>query len=1151
MRSAFNLLFITVLLVFSPSLLIHADTEEESAFADCRFYVTMQDSLQRLARIDFAGIAVIPGTLQANIRLHQNAIDYGLAIIGNSKENSILTVSGGEVIQLTWLVRLPEKGPEYLQLLCLKLSMKPLHSRNPEHKRLNELFPLYVELRNGIAVNYDVKPDVRFSVPPVEIFAKKNVEGGAAIQSSAFPFIFTITGRITAENPDNSVMYGVPGVRVYFDWDTDNNAGTYLHPDYLGGTSYTETDESGNYTFTRALMHTDPNSYIYDPVTIRIFAKCSNDATYSGDLGENANFVDQAKMPILITIYDQNYSMTAPDLVVDALQGNALRHLHRARRFSIDQFGFAPPKIKFRDETNSSGAGGTFKRDCAEGNPFSNDPCIVFRTVPYPLTGYHEYGHFTHWSFNPDKYPGGFGCPSPHDWDEISNDRCAFVEGWAEFYAAATYMYWINLENPALRESERGNGSIENALHFPDAGQGELVQSTNNLEGMVATFIYGLWDDIRLRTDQSSPDYLGDNEDLGFPCGYPARQILTTTSEIYKWNYEHYEYVDMAEAYRRAFQEATNKIYPVSYPYHQRSINAYYNALSSDDPPRQHPATPTELTINEISPIPPATQKLRQLVWNDNSEPSSIAYSSNGNGATSIDLVENNEDGYMIWRKKWDRIPDDRPVNPLCEHYEIVDGRLDGGYTLIAVTGQDITSYTDATVLPEGYYSYVVVSFTDAGQSGTFNTTTNVPIHIAIPKVEEFIFVAAPQIIIKRDKFFDGPLCKLPHLAKPGTSERYFLEPIPGQSPDTDIKWIATNQPPFVSLSNIESDTVTVVNMYIPGLPVTSFAPFSLRCVITNNGASDTSLPIFPALYPFDSLTTFVSISDTLQSFTQEKHNLRGLDFMIKPDEQVHSLRTLGFPQPLSWKEFGNKVLVTGLPEGTLYLDKSCLLSLHHPNETELAGSAECGFDVYFNDSGSYIQDNRFAYGFKEMPIQVAHHSRFGNVTSKLSELDMMDVELEPTDSLWITFKESSVGDADTIYTSDTTFFLDTTRSHWITDFVLELVGTFHYDQGVGSSISNVRSFSASDERGSMLNQILPNPASTSTVLFYSVQTEGTIRIELFDVQGRQVRAITDGFHKTGIYSIRHDIIDLVPGTYYYHMTVGTVTQSLPLIIVR
>ncbi len=66
------------------------------------------------------------------------------------------------------------------------------------------------------------------------------------------------------------------------------------------------------------------------------------------------------------------------------------------------------------------------------------------------------------------------------------------------------------------------------------------------------------------------------------------------------------------------------------------------------------------------------------------------------------------------------------------------------------------------------------------------------------------------------------------------------------------------------------------------------------------------------------------------------------------------------------------------------------------------------------------------------------------------------------------------------------------------------------------------------------LEQNYPNPFNPSTVIKFSLKNQGSAKLTLFDVTGKEIRVIADGFFGAGSNSVNFDAHGLTSGVYFY-----------------
>jgi nitrite reductase/ring-hydroxylating ferredoxin subunit len=70
----------------------------------------------------------------------------------------------------------------------------------------------------------------------------------------------------------------------------------------------------------------------------------------------------------------------------------------------------------------------------------------------------------------------------------------------------------------------------------------------------------------------------------------------------------------------------------------------------------------------------------------------------------------------------------------------------------------------------------------------------------------------------------------------------------------------------------------------------------------------------------------------------------------------------------------------------------------------------------------------------------------------------------------------------------------------------------------------------------SSLSQNFPNPATTSTIIEYSVARESLVTIGLYSILGKEIMEILRKEHEAGQYRVTADVSNLNKGVYFYRM---------------
>ena len=73
---------------------------------------------------------------------------------------------------------------------------------------------------------------------------------------------------------------------------------------------------------------------------------------------------------------------------------------------------------------------------------------------------------------------------------------------------------------------------------------------------------------------------------------------------------------------------------------------------------------------------------------------------------------------------------------------------------------------------------------------------------------------------------------------------------------------------------------------------------------------------------------------------------------------------------------------------------------------------------------------------------------------------------------------------------------------------------------------------------GVILDQSFPNPTAGASTVQFSLARAGTVRIDVYDVQGRRVQTLTDQAYQPGQHNVDWNASRLASGTYLYRLMV-------------
>lgn len=84
-----------------------------------------------------------------------------------------------------------------------------------------------------------------------------------------------------------------------------------------------------------------------------------------------------------------------------------------------------------------------------------------------------------------------------------------------------------------------------------------------------------------------------------------------------------------------------------------------------------------------------------------------------------------------------------------------------------------------------------------------------------------------------------------------------------------------------------------------------------------------------------------------------------------------------------------------------------------------------------------------------------------------------------------------------------------------------------------------------------VLEQNYPNPFNPSTTIAYSVPHTGNVRLNVYDITGKQVATLVDDNKPAGSYSVTFDAQSLPSGIYYYRLTSNNYSTTRKMVLVK
>ncbi len=83
------------------------------------------------------------------------------------------------------------------------------------------------------------------------------------------------------------------------------------------------------------------------------------------------------------------------------------------------------------------------------------------------------------------------------------------------------------------------------------------------------------------------------------------------------------------------------------------------------------------------------------------------------------------------------------------------------------------------------------------------------------------------------------------------------------------------------------------------------------------------------------------------------------------------------------------------------------------------------------------------------------------------------------------------------------------------------------------------------------LSQNYPNPFNPSTNISFSIPEGQHISLKVFDISGREVATLVDGFRNVGEYSVSFNASNLSSGVYFYRLETADFTQTRRMLLIK
>ncbi len=107
----------------------------------------------------------------------------------------------------------------------------------------------------------------------------------------------------------------------------------------------------------------------------------------------------------------------------------------------------------------------------------------------------------------------------------------------------------------------------------------------------------------------------------------------------------------------------------------------------------------------------------------------------------------------------------------------------------------------------------------------------------------------------------------------------------------------------------------------------------------------------------------------------------------------------------------------------------------------------------------------------------------------------------------------------------------------------LDFDGSYKYSSEVEAEVSGPSEF--------VLSQNYPNPFNPTTQISYSIPSDGTVHLNVYNSLGQKVAELINGFRKAGSHEITFNSSKLASGVYYYTLVSGSFTGTKKMLLLR
>jgi hypothetical protein len=83
------------------------------------------------------------------------------------------------------------------------------------------------------------------------------------------------------------------------------------------------------------------------------------------------------------------------------------------------------------------------------------------------------------------------------------------------------------------------------------------------------------------------------------------------------------------------------------------------------------------------------------------------------------------------------------------------------------------------------------------------------------------------------------------------------------------------------------------------------------------------------------------------------------------------------------------------------------------------------------------------------------------------------------------------------------------------------------------------------------LLSVYPNPFNPAVTVRYTVPASGHITLIVYDIMGRKLKTLAEGFHSSGTYSVSWNSINTASGVYFCRMEACMHEETVKMLLIR